>query len=154
MKRKTTSYARFYALLNRLPGDRTAVKEELVSRYTGGRTTSLREMGPEEYETMCRAMEAEATHPGMTEEEYRAELRRLRSAVLKRIQRLGIDTSDWTAVDRFCGDPRICGKCFAALRLDELRALLPKLEAIAGRKPSPAKHELVVPMICRTQKPC
>ena len=52
MKRKPTSYARFYALLNRIPGDREQIKEDLIMRFTQGRTSSLREMKQVEYEAM------------------------------------------------------------------------------------------------------
>lgn len=95
MKRKLTSYARFYALLNRMPGDRSQIKETLVARFTEGRTTSLRDMRTSEYEAMCTALEAEIEHPGLSVEEFHRERKRLRSAVLHRMQRLGIDTSDW-----------------------------------------------------------
>lgn len=48
------NYARFYALLNRLPTiDRDELKATLVSQYTGGRTESLREMTTKEYDAMC-----------------------------------------------------------------------------------------------------
>jgi hypothetical protein len=53
------------------------------------------------------------------------------------MQKLGIDTSDWAAVDTFCLDSRIAGKVFRQLSFDELKRLIPKLEAIA-RKPRPA----------------
>ena len=133
MKRKPVSYARFYALLARLAGDRDIAKETLVERFTEGRTSSLREMHAEEYDAMCRTLEAEIEHPGLTFTEYESELRRLRSAVLRRMQRLGVDTTDWTAVDLFCRDKRIAGKRFAAISGRELRELLPKLEAIARK---------------------
>ena len=42
---KPENYAAFYSLLNRLPtSDRDALKESIVSQYTEGRTTSLRDM--------------------------------------------------------------------------------------------------------------
>ena len=42
---KPENYAAFYRLLNRRPtSDRDALKESIVSQYTEGRTTSLREM--------------------------------------------------------------------------------------------------------------
>ena len=58
MKNKPTSYARFYALLRQMQGDREQIKETLILQFTKGRTTSLREMQKDEYEAMCRAMEA------------------------------------------------------------------------------------------------
>lgn len=130
MKTKPTTYSRFYALLGRMAGDREQIKEILVSRYSNGRTASLREMKAAEYEAMCDAMEAEIKHPGLTELEYKRELKRLRSAVLKRMQKIGIDTTSWDAVDTFCLQPRISGKKFAQLQLHELEVMIAKLEAI------------------------
>lgn len=134
MKRKPSSYARFYALAKKLAGDRDTMKETFVSRFTKGRTTSLREMTAEEYDRMCDAIDAEISHPGMTAEEHARELKRVRSAVLHRMQKYGIDTADWDAVDGFVANPRIAGKRFAQLTLEELRALVTKLEAMV-RKP-------------------
>ena len=51
---KGFNYARFYTLLKKMPG---ADKETLVSQYTDGRTTSLRETTRQEYDRMCRDME-------------------------------------------------------------------------------------------------
>lgn len=130
MKNKPTTYARFYALLGRMTADREQVKEILVSRFTNGRTTSLREMKASEYDAMCMAMEAEIKHPGMSEDEYKRDLKRLRSAVLHRMQKMGIDTADWTMVDAFCSQPRIAGKRFSQLEPAELEVLIAKLEAM------------------------
>ena len=139
MKNKPTTYSRFYALLGRMAGDREQVKEILVSQFTSGRTTSLREMNAKEYDLMCAAMEAEVRHPGLNEFEYKKELKRLRSAVLHRMQKLGIDTTDWNAVDSFCSQSRIAGKPFARMELAELEALISKLEAIRRKTRSLVK---------------
>lgn len=141
MKKKPCSYARFYALLKRMPGECETIKQTLVSRFTQGRTTSLREVNAEEYETMCKAMEAEIAHPGMSTDEYQDRLRRARSAALRRMRRYGIDTADWDAIDAFTSDARIAGKRFALLSIDELNGLTAKLEAIArkGKKSAPRR---------------
>lgn len=143
MKDKPRSYARFYALLKRMAGDREEIKRTLVDRFTGGRTTSLREMRTGEYEAMCRALDAELAHPGISEEEAGAAIKRHRSSVLRRMQKIGVDTSDWNAVDAFCLDNRIAGKRFALLSVEELQALLPKLEAIL-RKPKAEKPKRII----------
>lgn len=148
MKHKPTNYARFYALVKRLAGDREQIKETLVARFTRGRTCSLREMTSPEYEAMCSALEAELEHPGMSVEEFQRERKRLRSAVLHRMQRLGIDTSDWEVVDAFCLDRRIAGREFARLTLAELEALIPKLEAL-GRKGYERPRKVLLPLILR-----
>ncbi len=55
---KPENYAAFYSLLNRLPtSDREALKESIVSQYTDGRTTSLREMTLKEYSAAVAAMQ-------------------------------------------------------------------------------------------------
>lgn len=143
MKNKPTSYARFYALLKQLHGNYEQIKETLVLQFTQGRTRSLREMRNCEYEAMCEAMAAEIEHPGLSIDEFHRERKRLRSAVLHRMQRLGIDTSDWDVVDTFCLNSRIAGKEFARLSLAELESMIPKLEAIL-RKPRTVKPRRII----------
>ena len=126
--RKTRNYAEFYALLNKLPGAVDGLKEDLVKQFTGGRTSSLREMSEKEYRAMCASMRERSQ--GMTEGTFTAEIKRRRSAALKRMQRLGIDTTVWANVDNFCLNPRIAGKRFAKLTIDELAVLVPKLESM------------------------
>lgn len=54
---KPENYAAFYSLLNRLPtSDRDALKESIVSQYTEGRTTSLRDMTLKEYSAAVSAI--------------------------------------------------------------------------------------------------
>ncbi len=155
MKNKPTSYARFYALLKQMQGDSEQIKETLVLRFTKGRTDSLRQMRREEYEMMCEAMEAEIEHPGLSAEEFHRERKRLRSAVLHRMQRLGIDTTDssFTPVNEFCMDLRIAGKPFGLLTVEELQSLIPKLEAIL-RKPKIRNTQCAVsiPLIIRSNQ--
>ena len=72
-------------------------------------------------------------------EALRRQLRRRRSEVLKLMQQLGIDTTDWNRVDRFCIDTRIAGKAFRHISIDELEALAVKLRTI-GRKGGLTAH--------------
>lgn len=116
------SYAVFFALLKRMPG---ATKEDLVDQWTGGRTTSLKEMTDREYSQMISALRSQV--------ERLDEKRKERSAVLKQLQRYGIDTTDWDAVDRFCCSPRIAGKRFCHLDISELVALRKKMRSIHGK---------------------
>ena len=134
------NYARFYTLLKKMPG---ADKETLVSQYTDGRTTSLRETTRQEYDRMCRDMERETGYDEFVEG-IRRQLRRRRSEVLKLMQQLGIDTTDWNRVDAFCKDVRIAGKAFRHISIDELEALAVKLRTIArkgGLKAHPQQPE-------------
>lgn len=124
------NYARFYVLLNRMPtADKEELKASLVSQYTGGRTESLREMTAKEYDAMCDALQ-QADSGYKAREIARTELRRKRSAVLHQLQLMGIDTTDWDRVNAYCQQPRIAGKEFRRLTIDELEQLNIKLRII------------------------
>lgn len=125
-----SKYSRFYALLNRLPVHDEEMKERLVRQYTRGRTSSLREMTATEYGAMCDALDNSLKDGWSIKREY---LRKYRSAALKQMQRLGIDTTDWTRINAFCRDPRIAGREFGALTPEELEALTVKLRSIERR---------------------
>ncbi len=122
------NYRRFYALYRRFDvrGDREDCRKQLVLQYTGGRTDSLREMNEREYRDMCSGLEKMLGD--------KEEIRKKRSSCLKLMQMLGVDTYDWSCVDRYCCDPRIAGKRFAWLDTDELEALSRKLRAILKKK--------------------
>lgn len=120
------NYARFYCLLKRLPG---ADKETLVYQYTHGRTVHLHETSTQEYDTMCNDMERVA---GFDErrDAIRKELRRKRSVCMKLMQQLGVDTTDWARVDNFCRNPRLAGKPFRNISIEELEDFAVKLRTI------------------------
>lgn len=127
------NYARFYGLLKKLPG---ADKETLVSSFTNGRTMSLREMKTKEYDAMCASLEEQTG--------WKAQVRKKRSLCLKLMQQAGIDTTDWQRINDFCRHPRIAGKEFARLTLEELDSLQTKLRSImrkGGLKPKPSRDE-------------
>ncbi|MBF1547918.1 hypothetical protein KZY66_07610 [Prevotella salivae] len=140
------NYARFYTLLKKMPA---ADKKTLVSQYTDGRTTSLRETTQQEYNKMCRDMEQVAGYDERMSD-IRRELRRKRSMCLKLMQQLGIDTTDWDRVNAFCEDTRIAGKAFRHISIDELEALAVKLRAIKRKKeasPSPSESMGTIVML-------
>ncbi|MFC2439337.1 MAG: hypothetical protein ACFNVH_00740 [Segatella maculosa] len=127
------NYARFYGLLKKLPG---ADKETLVSSFTNGRTMSLREMTSKEYAAMCASLE-ELTG-------WKVQVKKARSVCLKLMQQAGIDTTDWQRINEFCRHPKIAGKVFARLTLEELDSLQTKLRSIirkGGLKPKPSRDE-------------
>ena len=144
--KKKRNFSRLYAIAKAKGIDLDQHKEMLVAQFTGGRTSSLREMAPAEYEEMCECLQT-GKQLGETSAAYKERLRRARSAALNRMQRLGVDTADRTfaAVNDFCLDPRIAGKPFGVLTVEELQALVPKLEAIL-RKPKPVQIERVMPV--------
>lgn len=160
MVQEVTNFARFYGILkasykfaNKELGN--DFKEGVVSQFTNGRTTSLREMTRKEYDTMCDKLEGATAQLLRTVKEVQ---RRHRSKCLKLMQKLGIDTTDWTRINAFCEDPRIAGKVFAKLTNDELDQLSVKLRSIlrkGGLKPKkepepaaqPQVDYMVVPMM-------
>lgn len=143
---KKNDYSRFYALLKKHP---MADKEELVSQYTGGRTTHVSQMKKDEFIALCDMLqygsEQEQTARNLA-------LKRARSAALLRIGRLGINTIDnWEGINAFVSSPKIAGKKFYDLSTDELKALTSKLESIirkGGLKKSeePQAQESAAPL--------
>ena len=116
------NYRHFCALLTRMP---YADKQTLVYQYTKGRTDHLSQMHPDEYRVMLRDMKRV-----VDDDEASRELKKRRSSVLKLMQQLGVDTTKWPCVDAFCLHPRIMGKRFCRISVDELEALTVKLRAI------------------------
>ena len=98
------------------------MKCQLVAQYTAGRTDSLKEMTRKEYTDLCIAIE------GMNG--TKDELKRQRSISLKLMQELEVDTTDWAQINDFCRHPRISGKAFGRLSIDELKELAVKLRTI------------------------
>ena len=140
-KTNKTNYARFYSLLKQMPGagtmDTTSLKEDLVWQFTNLRTQSLKEMRDSEYNNMCAHMQQvvdkhNAKMKKPLSEQERA-LKAARSAVLTRLQKMGIDTTDFGKVDQFCMINKIAGKLFRHLTLEELKDLIPKLEAMMAK---------------------
>lgn len=126
------SYRRFYASFSRLcPGgcDPEELKCDLVSQFSLGRTSSLRELTDAEYVHLCEGVERLVRERDKSAL-LREELRRLRSSALHQLQLYGVDTTDWSKVDLFCLDKRISGKRFYDLGLDELSALARKMRVI------------------------
>lgn len=127
MAQPIKNYRRFYAAFNRLPhyGDDDEQKEYFITTCTKGRTTHLHEMTQREYIDCCKMMENMLG--------YGEQRKRERSICLHLMQDLLIDTRDWQRINDFCRNPRIAGKEFAQLTIDELQALARKLRAIQRR---------------------
>lgn len=147
MANEINNYGRFWTAFNslRIPGDTEYYKRMIVSQFTNGRTESLHEMTRSEYDRMCDAVEERSGR--------KAELRKQRSRTLRLMQQMGIDTTDWAKIDDFCRNPRIMGKVFRHITVDEHGGLQRKLRAImakdreAARKrasePKPAEQKTV-----------
>lgn len=123
---KERNYAQFYTLIKQLP---YADKEQLVYQYTFGRTTLLREMKDSEYRKMVAALQ-QLVDGDNDKATFIRKLKRQRSICLKLMQQLGIDTTSWQRVDDFCEHPKIMGKPFRRITLEELKKLQVKLRSI------------------------
>lgn len=136
MAQEVTNFARFYASFNKLPcsDDRDVMKRDFVRQWTENRTDSLREMTKAEYNACCEAMERLT---GRKDEQ-----KKKRSQCLKLMQKLGIDTTDWTRINYFCQDQRIAGKPFARLSNEELDTLATKLRSIQRKGGLKQKKEV------------
>lgn len=124
MEQQVTNFGRFYTAVRALEpiGDRDEVKKSLVYQYTDGRTDSLREMTRAEYDRCCEDLERKSGQ--------KDELRKERSATLKLMQKMGVDTTDWNRVNLLCRDARIIGKDFYYITAEEHRELRRKLHGI------------------------
>ncbi len=126
-QKQVTNFGRFYAAVRALNpiGDRDDFKRLLVAQYTRGRTESLRGMTRAEYARCCADLERRSGR--------REQLRRGRSATLKLMQKLGVDTTDWACVNAFTRDPRIAGCDFARITVEGHADLQRKLRAITRK---------------------
>lgn len=127
MANEINNYGRFWTAFNslRIPGDAEYYKRSFVLQFTDGRTEHLHEMTRAEYDRMCDAVEERSGR--------KAELRKQRSRTLRLMQQMGIDTTDWAKIDDFCRNPRIMGKVFRHITVDEHSGLQRKLRAIMAK---------------------
>lgn len=130
---EVTNFARFYSILKRVPkiGDNEYLKKEMVSVATGGRTESLKEITRKEYDDLCNLLEKRFPEKRNIYVEQR---RKKRSSCLKLLQKIGVDTTSWTAINNYCKSPKIAGKVFADLYIEELQLLSLKLRMILKKK--------------------
>ncbi len=143
MEQEVTNFARFYMTFNKMKytGDREEMKRNIVRQYTWDRTDSLRAVTFKEYNAICDGIEKLYGN----KDAYREAIRKHRSVVLKLMQKIGIDTTDWTRINAFCKDERLAGKEFARLDGEELEALAVKLRVIQKKGGLRKKEEKQVP---------
>lgn len=85
-----------------------------------------------------------------SERAAREALRKKRSMVLKLLQELGVDTTDWTQVNDFCRQARIAGKVFRDLTAEDLDKLGTKLRVMKRkgyRRRVPERPTVVVNLL-------
>lgn len=129
MKQQVKNFTKFYVLLKQMPGLNEQLKESLVWQFSGLRTNSLREMTKGEYNTMIRYMQEQIEQ---NQDEERV-IKKLRSGILTRLQKHGIDTTNWNDVNRFMQQPRIAGKALYELSIPEMQNLIGKIESILAK---------------------
>jgi hypothetical protein len=112
-------------------GGEDFAKRELVSIGTDGRTESLREMTRKEYDGLCDLLEKRFPEK---RDIYVEQRRKKRSCCLKLLQKIGVDTTSWPAINDYCKSPKIAGKVFAELDIEELQQLSKKLRMILKKK--------------------
>ena len=132
---EVTNYARFYALLQKMPGkmDREELKSLIVLSATNDRTDSLKEITLDEYNHCCNSM-ANAIGFNSKMEEVQRHMRKHRSVVLRLMQKAGVDTTDWNAINSYCMSKKIAGKVFRDLSYDELTNVSVKLRMIIKKQ--------------------
>lgn len=107
-------------------------KKHMISELTNGRTTSTADLSANEGIYLAGFLSGASTTT--VKQKSESIIRLQRSAVLKRLQQIGIDTSNWKAVNSYLSDKRIAGKVLYEMTGDELAALIPKLESIKRKK--------------------
>ena len=107
----------------------------MIKELTGGRTDSTKELTADEARYLSGYITGKANVLRATPREImERSLRQQRSAVLKRLQKIGIDTTEWSNVNAYLQSPRIAGKPLYKLDSEELAALIPKLESMLKKK--------------------
>ena len=137
-KKKNNPFARFYYLLSQMNG---ANKEDLVWKYSNFLTNSLSEfmeLLPANYQRMIADMQKIVNQIPQEEKGRNAliierELKKRRSAILLRLQKHGINTTDWNTVNKFMRNPKIAGKTLGEMNIEEMDLLIPKLESILAK---------------------
>ncbi|MDN4754433.1 hypothetical protein QYZ87_07820 [Porphyromonadaceae bacterium W3.11] len=126
------NYARLYCLLREVMPELDAeeAKSTVATQVSDGRTESLRELSDDEFEEALDLLSRQI-------KESNADVKKARSKALHQLQKYGIDTTDWEAVNRFTRQPRIEGKDFYHLNVKELENLTKKMRAINSKKVEP-----------------
>jgi hypothetical protein len=129
----TKSHSRFYVLLKLLPYSK---KEDMVWQYSGMATDSLSEFyarNPQGYSRMIAEMQQLVNKMEIPSTPNQSSIKMLRSAILHRLQKHGVDTTNWDKVNRFMENPRIAGKRLYNMSEAEMRAFIPKMQSILAK---------------------
>ena len=110
-------------------------RRAMLYELTDGRTNSTKDLTYAEAQYLSGFLNGAAQMAESIGEQTQAKaMKRMRSAVLKRLQQIGIDTTDWDNVNAYLGSSRIAGKPLYELTYEDLQALIPKLESIKRKQ--------------------
>lgn len=110
-------------------------RRAMLYELTDGRTNSTKDLTYAEAQYLSGFLNGAAQMAEcIGQQTYTKAMKRMRSAVLKRLQQIGIDTTDWDNVNAYLGSSRIAGKPLYELTHEELQALIPKLESIKRKQ--------------------
>ena len=110
-------------------------RRAMIYELTDGRTNSTKDLTYAEAQYLSGFLTGAAQMAdNIGAELEKKAMKRMRSAVLKRLQQIGIDTTDWDKVNAFLSSKKIAGKPLYNLGYDELQALIPKLESIKKKR--------------------
>lgn len=110
-------------------------RRAMLYELTDGRTNSTKDLTYAEAQYLSGFLNGAAQMAEcIGQQTYTKAMKRMRSAVLKRLQQIGIDTTDWDNVNAYLGSSRIAGKALYELTYEELQALIPKLESIKRKQ--------------------
>lgn len=108
----------------------------MIYELTDGRTDKTNELTQTEAYYLMGFLNgnSDKSLKDLSKESEQKELKFYRSAVLKRLQKIGVDTTSWQAVNSYLSDKRIAGGPMYTLSVEQLKLLIPKLERICAKK--------------------
>lgn len=124
------NYPRFFVMLREAhPALELKEAKSLIAlSYSQGRTESLSELTDNEFNKAF--LDLHRVHSSTTREQ---ELKKARRTLLLQLEKYGVDTNDWEAVDEFLCQPRIANKRFVELSKEELEVVTKKMRAINSK---------------------
>lgn len=107
----------------------------MLAQLTDGRTDKTNELTEAEANYLAGWLNGngQETLKAKADEIKQKNLKFYRSAVLKRLQKMGINTSDWGRVNAFLSDRRIAGQPLYAMSVETMKKLIPKLEKLCEK---------------------
>ena len=103
-------------------------KEAMLLDLTDGRTCHTNELTHKESIYLWGYLNGQTASSGYDP------IKTHRSGCLKIMQKIGVDTTDWNAINSYCLDKRTAGSVFYDLTIDDLKKLRKRLEKILKKK--------------------